>query len=622
MKRPPGPAGPEQNASPSAGLRDEIRRLVQRDRISEALDRLADEARTQNSAIEIDATVLGRRLRSVDNAEGTGTLTRENAEAERTSIATQLLLLNDRLNGRPQARPSRLLSAAEARARERYLGIVRRDVENRRSVSIHNARFIDLGIADSVSATYLPWIYRDPDSASDFRSFEDAFEVYERRLLLLGAPGSGKTTTLLHVARCILEEAEANVNAPVPLVVNLSKLRLDRGGNLLARLDLKQRTDEGRRDDRVERWLISELSEYPGVSGDIARRWVEEGRIAALLDGLDEVDDAYRGEVVRVLNVSFLRDYPDSTVLVCSRIGEYQPLRSSKETRLAVNGGITLQPLSDEKIIEYLRAADATGLLEALRRDKALHEIARTPLTLSMMTLAYGGTAPSNIPTNVSLTEQRHHLMETYVGRMLQRKERRDRGVPFDLSAENDIPPHEYAYSPDEVFRYLGWLAVRLSVRMQTAFSLEFFFIFLRRTLERDQASVVWWTTALACAPLVFACTLVAGASVAPATISGLQGLALLALSGSAACVPAAWFARPKESVPVPVRSLHEALGFGGCWHSPSSAWRWRRARSSASCHGRFLHLRSRLAYSVSCWHCWSSWEISRTQRRQARGGS
>ena len=46
----------------------------------------------------------------------------------------------------------------------------------------------------------------------------------KRRILVLGSPGMGKTITLLHLAQKLILEAEASPSAPLPLVVNLSKL--------------------------------------------------------------------------------------------------------------------------------------------------------------------------------------------------------------------------------------------------------------------------------------------------------------------------------------------------------------------------------------------------------------
>ena len=271
------------------------------------------------------------------------------------------------------------------------------------------------------------------------------------------------------------------------------------------------------------------------MSNEVARRWVEEDRIAVLFDGLDEVDDEYRADLVRLLNTTFLSDHPGIIAVVCSRINEYLPLQDAKETRLQLRGAVTLQPLSKAKIEEYLDAAKATRLREALPNDAALYEMAQTPLTLSMMTLAYGGLVPSDISMNQyrSLAKRRHQLMATYVERMLQRKERRDRDIPFDLSADNDVPEREYAYTPEQVHRYLGWLAVRLSIRMQNAFSLDQFFGFLKSQLKREQQPTVASWIALAQGLTAFLSVLAVGSVLMPMSLSGFLGVVLIGTLGT-----------------------------------------------------------------------------------------
>ena len=393
-------------------------------------------------------------------------------------------------------RPSRQLDDSQFRAR--YLDIFEQEIKQRIAGSIHAEAFLDLDISDDPLATRPPWVYVGNDDAQTFDSISEGMSAYNRRVLILGAPGSGKTTTLLHIAQQLIAEARADSSAPVPLFVNLSKFQLDRSEGLkLPFLGDKQPQQSTDADGRVEQWLADEFNEYPGISREIARVWLQGDNVAVLFDGLDEVDDHRRGELVKVLNETFLHDRPQTTTVVCSRIHEYTPLRERQETRLELDGAITLQPLSPAQVEGYLTATRAVGLRDALPKDAALEEMARTPLTLCMMTLAYGTSAPSESDAGLSLTERRHRLMSVYVDKMLQRKERRDRNLPFDENPDNDVKEAEYRYSPERVKGFLGWLAVRLSLRMRTSVSFDRFYRFLLQDLDRDKQSAVWWLTAL-----------------------------------------------------------------------------------------------------------------------------
>ena len=42
------------------------------------------------------------------------------------------------------------------------------------------------------------------------------------KFLILGKPGGGKTTTLLELAEALLERAEGDSNAPIPVILELS----------------------------------------------------------------------------------------------------------------------------------------------------------------------------------------------------------------------------------------------------------------------------------------------------------------------------------------------------------------------------------------------------------------
>jgi HEAT repeat protein len=466
---------------------------------------------------------------------------REAAEVERNRGTHVSLNLTDEVDYRRKSvGPTRELGSAELRARSKYLKGLQKDVQNRLSVSIHKARFLDLGIADTPSATHT-WIYKNTNSLQEFTDIAAAFATYERRLLLLGAPGSGKTVSLLHIAEQLIREAE-DPSAPIPLLVNLSNFQIKKPP---APISKWQRGKQSRRDEhdmQIEDWLIEELTNCPHVSEKLARKWIKEGRIAALLDGLDEVNDEYRAALVQLLNTTYLRDYPEAVVVLCSRINEYLPLQDRQETTINLEGGVTLQPLNPTQIREYLEKAKATGLAEAIIGNERLTQMAQTPLTLSMLTLAYSGTAPSNIPSYSSLTEQRLHLMECYVDRMLQREERRIHDkIIYDEDPKSEVPIKQYAYPPEKLKNYLGWLAVRLSVRSQTAFSTHGLFNLLIRDLDRDRRSDVWWILTLCRAALLFLLLLLTSTAVAPMTTDAWFRIFEVSLFGTAAYVLVAW---------------------------------------------------------------------------------
>jgi HEAT repeat protein/DNA polymerase III delta prime subunit len=392
-----------------------------------------------------------------------------------------------------QTESGRLFSRSKhATVRARYLDYLQRDVKQRLAASIHAARFLDIGVNEKLNAT-VPWHYKALESEQQFSNFDLAFEHFQGRVLLLGPPGSGKTTTLLNLALKLIEEAQQDQAVEIPLLFNLSKF----GGVSPRRVSEQLKWVRRRRDPtednpaRVfEQWLVQMLVEMPveGLNRQVAQQWVSSGNIAPLLDGLDEVNDIHLLKLAEILNQTYFREHPDQTVVVCSRIIEYQPLQENKEARLRLNGAVILQPPTPQQIDEYLEAAEAIALRDALRGDNALYEMAQTPLTLSMMTLAYGGEAPTDIPHDLPFLERRRMLLDTYVERMVQRTARREKGVPFDLNSDNDIPPQ---YSLRQINHYLGWLAIKLSERSRTLFPLAGFYSFLSRDYPEGDTSAI-----------------------------------------------------------------------------------------------------------------------------------
>jgi predicted NACHT family NTPase len=186
-------------------------------------------------------------------------------------------------------------------------------------------------------------------------------------LLILGEPGSGKTTTLLGLARTLLERAKDNIKERVPVVVNLSSWK---------------------KNHPIAEWIAIELSEKYRVPRKIARFWLQSDYLLPLLDGLDEIETAMQPDCVAAIN-AFIEEFKPSGLVVCCRLNEYRWL----PRRLKMNGAICIEPLSLEEVSKYLDAGGSKlmALREAVDADPALHELAQSPLMLSIMSLAIRG---------------------------------------------------------------------------------------------------------------------------------------------------------------------------------------------------------------------------------------
>jgi hypothetical protein len=181
-------------------------------------------------------------------------------------------------------------------------------------------------------------------------------------LLILGTPGSGKTTTLLELARDLIARAEHNPTEPIPVVFNLSSWAEHR--------------------PPLIDWLTEELSSKYQIPRKIGRAWLEAHDLLPLLDGLDEVRDEYREECAQAINL-YRQEHGLTGLAVCCRAQDYSELT----TKLKLSGAIQVLPLTEAQVDQWLATVGDTlaGLRGALKTDPALQELANSPLMLNVM---------------------------------------------------------------------------------------------------------------------------------------------------------------------------------------------------------------------------------------------
>ena len=328
-------------------------------------------------------------------------------------------------------------TSPEERNRQAMLDNVRSFwVEGVLENSLHHAAMIDLGLKAESGAVDNPWdtLLRTPSGDESIMegNILDVFERMNGKLLILGDPGSGKTTTLLTLARELLNRAELDEAHPIPVVFNLSSWSENQ----------PPLTD----------WLVEELNSKYQVPRKVGQKWVADEELLLLLDGLDEVAEDVRDACVKAIN-DYREEHGFVDVVVCSRIKDYEALAG----QLRLKGAIVIQPLDDEQIVEYLDAlgSDVAVVRELITRDAQLRELAHSPLMLSIMVLAYRSKTASDIPNFDDVESQRQHLFEVYVERMFERR-----------IGENP-------YTKEETHHYLSWLATKMQQQALSLFQIE-----------------------------------------------------------------------------------------------------------------------------------------------------
>lgn len=165
-------------------------------------------------------------------------------------------------------------------------------------------------------------------------------EPHHRRLIVLGAPGSGKTVAATYLVLGLLKTRQNHddvprANVPVPVRVNAAGW-------------------DGQQD--FTRWLIVRLGYDYQLRPNVAREMVERGLILPVIDGLDEMDTDSEGSRARALLDRLNRaPWGDRPVIVMCRTTQFQELTQLRGDN-GLHGGtaLTLKPLATGTIREYL----------------------------------------------------------------------------------------------------------------------------------------------------------------------------------------------------------------------------------------------------------------------------
>jgi hypothetical protein len=319
-----------------------------------------------------------------------------------------------------------------ARARRTLLTQVRRTwIEGVLDRSLAEVTRVELGLATVPEAVIHPWGRLLQHSSAGDEVLPSGTGIatvatsFDGHLLILGAPGAGKTTLLLEYVRELLNDADRDPNALIPVVFHLSSWPIDQPS--------------------LARWMVDELRLRYGSSRRLASDLVHEDRLAVLMDGLDEVPEDRRTACVHKIN-AFRAEHGQVPLVVCSRSREYRELMA----QLMLNGAVEVQPLDPVQVRQWLKLTGRhlAGLRSVLRdRQHWLWELLTSPLLLSISALIYQGQPAAAVRTDGSMET----LLDAYVRTMLGRPR-----APVAPQQEG------LAYDDADTVRWLAWLAKQM----------------------------------------------------------------------------------------------------------------------------------------------------------------
>lgn len=231
------------------------------------------------------------------------------------------------------------------------------------------------------------------------QTIRDVFRAQGGSLLILGEPGAGKTTALLTIARDLLDRADADPAAPVPVIFNLASWAAT--------------------SRPIAAWMADELAEKYAVPADVGRVWLGVDCLVPFLDGLDEVRSDARPACVSAIN-RFQEETNLAAMVAACRFKEYV----QQPARLTLNAAVRLQRLTLDQVWRVVAAGEErlAALAQELLRDAGLLIEARSPLMLSIMIQAYRDVPAEQLQHESTDTAEarRAKVWSAYVARKLR----------------------------------------------------------------------------------------------------------------------------------------------------------------------------------------------------------
>jgi len=257
-----------------------------------------------------------------------------------------------------------------------------------------------------------------------FKTFNG--EDTQGKLLILGSPGSGKTTELITLANELLQNSASDESEPLPIIFDLITWKKD----LL-----------------IKDWIVQRLNKMYSLDRKRANEWVEQERIVPLLDGLDELGLAHQNECIKAINY-FIRHQCLGRAVVCCRKEEYE---AGEEKLTQLKTAIYLKPLEKKQIRDYLSRLGRERLWKPFCQIPELLELAKAPLFLNMLILSYKGETISR-PSE---------LLELFAEKQLNQR-----------SNQGMYPPSK-SVSLEQTKQYLKVLAGNLESEKKSDFLIE-----------------------------------------------------------------------------------------------------------------------------------------------------
>jgi hypothetical protein len=222
----------------------------------------------------------------------------------------------------------------------------------------------------------------------------DIFTAYEKsdgQLLVLGAAGVGKTYALLTLFAELVRRGKENMDEPMPFYLELADWH------------------EGK---NLDAWIVESIHARFGVRKDFIADWIDDDDLVLICDGLDEMPRRRRQGCISAINI-FRKSHGLLPVVIACRTEEYR----TEPRELSVKGVVKLD-LLDMKAAQGMvnsLGRDYTELKSVMRRDKALADLLRIPLFMSLAIRVFYQRQTSDGPARRNTRAWKNAIIDAYI---------------------------------------------------------------------------------------------------------------------------------------------------------------------------------------------------------------
>ena len=300
------------------------------------------------------------------------------------------------LNNQPLTRPKN---------QQELIKEVKKEIKNILKYSLHRKILTKFGTVPRQKITMLNHFWnidtridsKTPETLSidaPVISFYQQEDV-DKKLLIVGANGAGKTSTLLELARDLVYLAEQDSSQPFPVIFHLSSWKENH--------------------QPLHKWIISELHSKYGIQYSFAEDLIKNHLIIPMLDGLEEMELEYQALCAKEINQMLEGEQCPPGLVVCSRQEKFP----FPDGRLKLNGTLYIQSLTNNQIENYLAAVGHSELWQSIETNPNLLELARKPFFLNVMVLVSARFPLNKYQKLSSKTDLTQMLLRDYTTVML-----------------------------------------------------------------------------------------------------------------------------------------------------------------------------------------------------------